>query len=71
MSLAHVWALCPAYNLSPLFAVLYSEFRCLSPIIPGTVSTSTHPWLWGTNIWYPLIAFRSLDTLPHYSNPFK
>jgi ribonuclease HI len=71
MSLAHVWALCPAYNLSPLLAVLYSEFRHLSPIIPGTASTSTCPWLWGANIWYPLLALQSLDTLPQYSDPFK
>jgi hypothetical protein len=71
MSLAHVWASCPTYNLSPLFAVLYSEFRHLSPVIPGRVSTSTRPWLWGTNVWYPLLALRSLDTLPHYSDPLK
>jgi hypothetical protein len=71
MSLAHVWASCPTYNLSPLFTVLYHRFCSLHPIIPGTISTSTHPWLWGSNVWYPLIAFRSLDTLPHYSIPLK
>jgi ribonuclease HI len=71
MLLTHVWAPCPAYDLSPLLAVLYSEFRRLCPIAPGTVSTSTRPWLWGPNIWYPLVALRSLDTLPQYSNPLK
>jgi hypothetical protein len=66
-----VWAPCPAYDLSPLLVVLYSEFRRLCPIVPRTVSASTRPWLWGPDIWYPLIALRSLDTLPQYSNPLK
>jgi hypothetical protein len=71
MSLTHVWAPCPAYDLSPLLAVLYSEFRHLCPIAPGTVSASTCPWLWGPDIWHPLVALRSLDTLPQYSDPLK
>ena len=61
LSLDHLWSSCPSYDLRPLQLTLYSHFISLHNG-PGL---SAKPWSWSPLFsWYPLIAFRSLDTVP-------
>jgi len=60
MSLDHVWHSCPSYNLSSLMLTLSSCFKALHPVPEPTTS----PLSWSRPFWYPLLAFRSLDSNP-------
>jgi hypothetical protein len=59
MSLLHVWSSCPAYDLSPLSRLVFDFFDSLEPSV-----LSTSPSSWDGNLWYPLFALRTLDSLP-------
>lgn len=61
LSLHHLWASCPDYNLLPLLLTVYSHFISLHHG-PGL---SAKPWLWPPPFWYPLLAFHSLDCIPN------
>ena len=60
LSLEHVWASCPSYDLHSLLFVLYMHFHSLGP----SSAPSTQPWLWPSPIWFPLLSLRSLDNMP-------
>ena len=60
MSLSHVWAGCPAHDLTPLFDLLDSKMRLLEY---GTL-TSLWPSDWPAPFWFPLIALKPLESLP-------
>src|SRR5258708_14738814 len=73
MSLEHIWSSCPSYDLEPLFSTLYRFLGSLevarvyahSPA-PGLSPLFTlQPTLWHGEMWFPLLAFRSLETGPH------
>ena len=59
MSLSHVWAGCPAHDLSPLFDLLDSKMRVLEF---GT-QRSLWPCDWPAPFWFPLIALKPLESL--------
>ena len=67
LSLEHVWASCPSYDLCPLFSVLYDHFQSLHP----GLAPSAQPWLWPSPIWFPLLSLRSLDNMPVNSPPLR
>ena len=67
LSLEHVWASCPSYDLHPLFSVLYDHFQSLHP---GS-ALSAQPWLWPSPVWFPLLSFRSLDNMPMNNPPLR
>ena len=67
LSLEHVWASCPSYDLCPLFSVLYEHFQSLHP----GPAPSAQPWLWPSPIWFPLLSFRSLDNMPMNDPPLR
>ena len=60
LSLEHVWASCPAYDLCPCLFVLHTHFQSLHP----GQALSTQPWMWPSPIWFPLISLQSLDNMP-------
>ena len=59
MSLSHVWAGCPAHDLTPLFDLLDSKMRLLEY---GT-QKSLWPSDWPAPFWFPLIALKPLESL--------
>ena len=59
MSLPHVWAGCPAHDLTPLFDLLDSKMRLLEY---GT-QKSLWPGDWPAPFWLPLIALKPLESL--------
>ena len=65
MSLDHIWAPCPAYDLSPLLLTLYSRFIHLYRG-PGL---STKPWKWPNPLWLPILSFKTLDNHPSLPIP--
>ena len=67
LSLEHVWASCPSYDLRPLFSVLYDHFQSLHP----GPAPSAQPWLWPSPIWFPLLSLRSLDNMPMNDSPLR
>ena len=60
LSLEHVWASCPSYDLQSCQLVLHEHFLSLHP----GASPSAQPWLWPSPIWFPLLSLRSLDNMP-------
>ena len=60
MSLSHVWAGCPAHDLTPLFDILDTKMHLLET---GSVK-SLWPCDWPAPFWFPLIALRPLESLP-------
>ena len=67
LSLEHVWASCPSYDLRPLFLVLYMHFQSL---YPGP-APSAQPWLWPSPVWFPLLSLKSLDNMPGNDLPLR
>ena len=59
MSLPHVWAGCPAHDLTPLYDLLDSKMRLLES---GSFK-SLWPCEWPAPFWLPLIALRPLESL--------
>ena len=59
MSLSHVWAGCPAHDLTPLFDLLDSKMHLLEY---GTLK-SLWPSDWPAPFWFPLIALKPLESL--------
>ena len=59
MSLSHVWAGCPAHDLTPLFDLLNSKI-CLLEY--GTLK-SLWPNEWPAPFWFPLLALKPLESL--------
>ena len=60
LSLEHIWASCPSYDLCSCFFTLCTHFQSLHP--EGT--PSSQPWLWPPPLWFPLLSLRSLDNMP-------
>ena len=60
LSLEHIWASCPSYDLRPCQFILHEHFHSLHP----GASPSAQPWLWPSPTWFPLLSLRSLDNLP-------
>ena len=60
LSLEHVWASCPSYDLRSCLFVLHEHFHSLHP----GASPSAQPWLWPSPTWFPLLSLRSLDNMP-------
>ena len=60
LSLEHIWASCPSYDLRSCQLILHEHFRLLHP----STSPSTQPWLWPSPTWFPLFSLRSLDNMP-------
>ena len=60
LSLEHIWASCPSYDLRSCQFVLHEHFLSLHP---GT-SPSAQPWLWPSPVWFPLLSLKSLDNMP-------
>ena len=67
MLLDHIWASCPAYDLSPLLLILYSRFMHLYRG-PGL---STKPWKWPNPLWLPILSFKALDNHPSLPIPAR
>ena len=67
LSLEHVWASCPSYDLRPLLSILYEHFQSLHP----GPALSAQPWLWPSLIWLPLLSLRSLDNMPLNNPPLR
>ena len=61
LSLEHVWASCPSYNLRSCFFILHTHFHSLHP----GQSVSAQPWLWPSPVWFPLLSLRSLNNMPN------
>ena len=61
LSLGHIWASCPSYDLWSCQMVLHDHFLSLHP----SASPSAQPWLWPSPTWFPLLSFRSLDNMPN------
>ena len=59
MSLSHVWAGCPAHDLTPLFDLLDSKMQLLEY---GT-QKSLWPCEWPAPFWFPIIALKPLESL--------
>ena len=64
LSLEHIWASCPSYDLNSLVFVLHAHSHSLHP----DCAPSAQPWLWPHLIWFPLLSLRSLDNMPS-NNP--
>ena len=60
LSLEHVWASCPSYDLHSCLFILYTHFQSLHP----EGAPSSWPWLWPPPLWFPLLSLRSLDNMP-------
>ena len=67
LSLEHIWASCPSYDLRPLLSILYDHFQSLHP----GPALSAQPWLWPSPVWFPLISLRSLDNMPANHPPLR
>ena len=65
MSLPHIWARCPAYNLTPLRDVLLD---LLPTICPGDCRTLDFNE-WPSPFWFPLIALKPLEKRLAVSKP--
>ena len=61
LSLEHIWASCPSYDLRSCLFILHEHFHSLHP----GASPSAQPWLWPSPTWFPLLSLQSLDNLPH------
>ena len=64
LSLEHIWASCPSYDLRSCQFVLHEHFHSLH----SGASPSAQPWLWPSPVWFPLLSLRSLDNMPS-NNP--
>ena len=60
LSLEHIWASCPSYDLRSCQFILHEHFRSLHP----GASPSAQPWLWPSPTWFPLLSLKSLDNMP-------
>ena len=60
LSLEHIWASCPSYDLRSCLFILHDHFHSLHP----DASLSAQPWLWPSPAWFPLLSLRSLDNMP-------
>src|SRR5258708_949125 len=61
------WGGCPLYPVDDLLDLLQSFFHEVSPSLrPDT----TWPSCWGGLLWYPLLAFRSLESPLRVPNPW-
>ena len=58
MSLSHIWAGCPAHDLTPLFDLLDSKMHLLES---GSLK-SLWPCNWPAPFWFPLIALKPLES---------
>src|SRR5260370_1115704 len=59
MSLDHIWAGCPLYRIDSLLDVLQTFFHDVSPSLSLDTTWPSH---WGGSLWFPLLAFRSLES---------
>ena len=59
MSLSHIWAGCPAHDLTPLFDLLDSKMHLLES---GSLK-SLWPCDWPAPFWFPLIALKPLESM--------
>ena len=63
LTVGHIWGSCPSYNLKPLLDLLCQKLDLLCTTYGRTLS----PYEWKSPYWYPLIAFKPLETLPDIS----
>ena len=57
-----LWSGCPSYDMSHLLDILQSSLLKLVP--SGVLTTTEDPLKWGSSIWQPLLALRSLEHFP-------
>ena len=65
LSLAHIWKGCTSYNMDPFYSILRKKLRSLVYLVSPT--TDPDVWLLG-DMWFPLIALRSLELGPEVSD---
>ena len=68
LSLSHIWKGCCSYNMDP-FRVLLQEKLC-SLVYLTTTTTSPDLWMAG-DMWFPLVALRSLELGPDLDDMHK
>lgn len=67
LSLGHMWGSCPSYNLCPLLDLLCQKIDSLCTTYGHTLS----PYKWKSPYWYPVLAFKPLETLPDVSKKHR
>ena len=68
LSLSHIWKGCRSYNMDPFRALLESKLKSL--VYLQTTTTSPDQWMSG-DMWFPLVALRSLELGPDFSDLHK
>ena len=68
LSLSHIWKGCRSYNMDPFRVLLESKLRSL--VYLQTTTTSPDQWMSG-DMWFPLVALRSLELGPDFSAMHK
>src|SRR6266853_1175209 len=64
LSLAHIWKGCRSYDMDPFFVLLRT--KVLTLVYLDSPTTDPERWLSG-DMWFPLIALRSLELGPELS----
>ena len=68
MSLPHIWKGCSQYDMSPFWEIARNLVK--EVVYLDTPTTDPDRWMSG-NMWFPLIALKSLERGPAYNDVDK